>query len=129
MANEINLKYTVVYAGKEANAGALGFTIGERSINIDQSGKDVTHFTQSIGTSAAEALTASNEIGTQGVVLIRNLNTTDGQNVLIGLSGQTASQMAVKIKPGEEWPFRANAALYALAKTSAVSIEGWIFED
>ena len=129
MADEIEFKYALTYAGKESAGGARGFSLDEKTVSIDQSGKDITHFTQSIGTGTAEALTVSAEVGVQGVVIIRNQNTTDGHNVRIGLSGQTASQMAVKIKPREEWPFRANAALFAIAGTAAVSIEGYIFED
>jgi hypothetical protein len=129
MADEIQITRKLVYKGKETvDGGALGFTIPEKTYTFDQTGKEYTRSMQSIGTSAAEAIAVSAEIGTQGWCYIRNANLNTGV-VYIGGSGQTRSSMSIKLEPGDPpAEFRAGQALYAQANTAAVSIEFLVLE-
>jgi hypothetical protein len=129
MADEFQVTQKLVYEGKESAAGALGFNIPEKSTTFDQTGKEYTKGMQSIGTSAAEAIAVSADIGTQGWCYLRNANLNTGV-VYIGGTGQTRSAMSVKLKPGDPPAmFRAGQALYAQANTAVVSLEFAIFEE
>lgn len=124
MANELSLTVSFVFTGKPNSEGPAGFSIDEVTYAMDQTGKYYTRGTQSIGTSAAEAVAVSADIGTQGFWMVWNLNANTGV-VKLGLSGQTGSAMLIKILPGDEAPaiFRANAPAYAIASDAAVNIE------
>jgi hypothetical protein len=130
MADEISVTTKLVYAGKDSiDKGAKGFTIPEETTIIDQTGLDLTKSTQSIGTSAAEEVVVSNEIGTQGWWMVWNTNLNTGV-VYLGVSGQTKGQMVLKAKPGDPpLSFRAAAPVYAQASDAAVSIEYLCLEE
>ena len=128
MADEITIKESLTYAGKESSEGALPFSITEKTYSVDQTGKDYTKGTQSIGTSSAEAIAVSADIGTQGLWIIHNRNANTGV-LKLGISGNTAAEMLVKVEPGDPPArFRANAAVYAIASGAVVNIEFTCFE-
>ena len=100
MADEISVRESLTYTGKESSEGALPFSVTEKTWSVDQTGKDYTRGTQAINTSTAEAIAVSADIGTQGLWFIRNMNANTGV-LKIGLSGNTASEMAFKALPGD----------------------------
>lgn len=121
MADELALTLSFVYAGK-ANKND-GFSIAEKTYSYNQAGVDYTRGTQSIGTSAAEAIVVSAEIGTQGQWMVWNKNANTGV-LKLGLSSVAASTHPIKIKPGDPPAiFRAGGAVYALASGAVVQAE------
>lgn len=95
---------------------------------ISMSGSDYTHGTQEIGTTE-EAISVSNEIGTQGWWFVQNLDDTNYVELGKVKVSADGDAMSMKLKPGEFCLFRATSALYAKADTAAVSIEFLCFKD
>lgn len=129
MADEIVIKTSLVYNGKEASNGAPGFTIAEKSYSVDQAGLDYQKGTQSINSTTAEAIGSVGDIGTYGMCRISHLSAAG--TVRVGLSGQTSGEMTMMLEPGDPpLEFRATAQPYALVASAAnaVNIEYLFFE-
>jgi hypothetical protein len=94
----------------------------DATINVTVTGTNYVRLNQSIGTSE-EAILGITDIGTQGYVFVKNLDSTNYVQI-----GQT-NKLAVKMKAGEIACFRTSGALYAQANTSACEIEALIIED
>jgi len=126
MANELRVQLKLTY--NPASGDDIKFPL--KDVYIDQAGVDFTQGTQSIGTSAEEAIAVSADIGTQGFWLIENLDSTNF--VLVGLVKVSADKdaMPIKIPPGKFAFFSAKAsgALYAIADTGTCVIRYSCFE-
>jgi len=121
MADELLIKKSLVYNGKEASNGAPGFTIAEKSWSIDQDGLDYQRGTQSINSTTAEAIGSQGDIGTYGWCRVAHLSSAG--TVRIGLSAQTSGQMAMMLEPGDPpAEFRATAQPYALVASASNSV-------
>lgn len=117
MANEIRAQLKLLY--NPATGDDISFPLIDNFIT--QAGADFTQGTQEIGTSD-EVISVSGDIGTQGVWLIQNLDSTN--YVEIGLT----SSYSIKLLAGEFCFIRAAAALYAKANTSAITLRYVCFE-
>jgi len=124
MADEISLSFSLSFSkgGRYVDTSNFG-SIGQE---IDVSGTDYIHKTQTIGTTA-EALDIG-DITTCGIMVVKNLDASN--YVEISRATFTSGQGTVKLKAGEKYPFRLGSNTpYALANTSPVEIEYMIFED
>jgi hypothetical protein len=92
---------------------------------VDVSGTEYYENIQSVGTSN-EALLAS-DVGTQGYVLLRNLDTTNF--VTVSTDSSAHANPVVKLEAGEVAVFRANAALYLKADTGTCRVLCVVIED
>lgn len=116
MANEL-----IVTAGFDYSKS--GLTVYSReNVSVTVTGTEISRHIQSIGTSAEEAVAVS-DIGTQGYVFAKNLDSTN--YVEMGTTGK----LAVKLKAGEIAVFRTGGALYAQANTAAVRVLFIVIED
>ena len=129
MADEIQVKKSLVYTGKESAGGAPAFSVAEKTWSIDQSGLDYQKGTQSINSTTAEQIGSTGDIGTYGWCRVQHLSSAG--TVFVGLSGQTSGSMPAKLFPGDPpLEFRATAAPYAAVSSAAnpVLIEYVFFE-
>lgn len=119
MANEITLSIALSFlkGGRKAEMLSLGQL-------LTMTGTDYVLGTQTIGTSA-EAI-AKNDIGTCGLIGIKNLDATNYVTIRDGSGGADV----VKVKPGEVQVFRlATNSPYAIANSAPVEIEYLLIED
>jgi hypothetical protein len=123
MANELTVTAGLRFA-KGSGDAAVSLT-NNLSNTVDVSGTEVSDSIQSIGTSA-EAMVAT-DIGTQGYVLLQNLDTTNF--VTISTDSAAHANPCVKLKAGEIAVFRANGALYLKADTGACRVRCVVIED
>lgn len=122
MANTLTITAEISFSPDATDQSDIGPVTLTKAITC--TGGDVTHGTQSIGTSE-EAVTVCADVGTYGYVLVRNLDSTNYVELTT-----IASQLTMKLKAGEFALFRAAAdAFRAKANTAAVTIEYWVFED
>ena len=118
MANEILTSFGL-YVSKGGMQGRRNETL-----NIDMTGDTITHEIQNVGTSEEE-LAQGADLGTPGVVFIKNLDTTNYVEI-----GCVTGQYTIKLKAGEACMFRAaGSAVYAVANTAACDVEYFIIED
>lgn len=115
MSNEISIGISMSFSKGGASVQR------SESISVDVAGDTFTHAVQEIGTSE-EALTEA-DVGTPGYVFIKNLDDTNF--VEVGIAGQ----YCIKLKAGEVALFRADAAIFAKADTTACNVEYWIVEE
>lgn len=126
MADEIRL-----VSGLRVTKGSLSLEKRQTTQLIDLAGTDYSAGTQSIpttGTGTAVALTAA--VGTPGVARFTNTDTTN--YVELGRQVAGAFYAFVKLKAGESFDFRlgcSNSQIYAVANTSAVTLEHLVIED
>ena len=123
MANELTLSASIKFT--KGTGDALMNVSKSYSDLVDVAGTEYYENIQSVGTSS-EALLVS-DIGTQGFVLLRNLDTTNFVNVSTDNSAH--ANPCVKMKAGEIALFRANSALYLKADTAACRVAFLVVED
>jgi hypothetical protein len=125
MANELTVTAGLRFA-KGSGDAALSIT-QNLSNTVDVSGTEAGNsLIQVVGTSA-EAMAAPSDVGTQGYVLLRNLDTTNF--VTVSTDSAAHANPCVKLKAGEIAVFRANGALYLKADTAACRVEFTVIED
>ena len=115
MANELSLRVSLSF---DKNSAQVRRSDG---ISVDVAGDAFTKQVQSIPTSNT-ALDAGAAIGTQGYIYIKNLDATNF--VTVGITGS----YSIKLLAKEFALFRAAAAIFALADTSACLVEYVIIE-
>ena len=122
MANEI--KSIIDFSVKTAGGAQVA---RYDKLQITMTGDAVAHYTQSIPTSNTtlnhNSGSLDTDIGTAGMILIKNLDATN--YVSIGLTGS----YTIKLKAKETCVFRAAGDLWALANTAACNIEVIVCED
>ncbi len=118
MANELNISVS------------LSFRKGGASVDRAESGSFTvtgdafSHEVQEVGTSE-EQLAQGADLGTPGIVFIKNLNATYYVEI-----GSTTGVYDIKIKAGEFALYRHNSAtIFAKANTAACLVEYIIVED
>jgi len=116
MSNEISMSVSLTF--NKGGASVSRVVSGQ----VDVTGDALTHEVQEIGTSE-EALAEGADLGTPGLVYIKNLDATN--YVEVGITGQ----YSIKLKAGEFAIYRAAAAQYAKANTAACKVEYIIIED
>ena len=117
MANEIS-----VSIGLYASKGGMKVQRSE-SKTITMTGDAITHEIQEVGTTEEE-LAQGADLGTPGVVFVKNLDATNYVEV-----GCVTGQYSIKLLAGESCIFRASAAaVYAKANTAACNVEYIILE-
>lgn len=124
MADELSLSFSLQFSkgGRYVDTANLS-TLGQE---IDVSGTDYIHKTQTIGTTA-EALDIG-DITTCGWIVVRNLDATN--YIEISRATFTTGQGTVKVKAGEKAVFRLGSNTpYALANSSSVEIQYLLIED
>ncbi len=118
MANEITVQATI----SGSKGGAKITTLGSVQ-KIDMAGDHMKTETQEVGTSDEE-LVQPTEIGTLGLVWIKNLDATN--YVEYGLT----SSYTGKLKAGEENVFRAaGSGVFVKADTASCNVQYAMFED
>ncbi len=125
MANEIRIRFKLDYNPASGDS----INVPWKDIYISQTGTDFTTGTQSIGTSAEEAVSVSSDIGTQGWWVIENLDSTNFVEVGKVKVSADGDSLPIKILAGEFAVFRASSSIYAKADTSSVQIRYWCFES
>ncbi len=120
MANEVQLTGSLTHAPSATNQ--VGISRIDFAKRITMTGAEHSQGTQVAG-ATEEALDISSDIGTIGIVVIKNLDATD--NILIGLTGS----FPFKLLPGEFTIFRANGAIFIKASANTPSIQYWVFEE
>lgn len=123
MANELTLSASIKFT--KGTGDALMNVTKSYSDLADVSGTEYYENVQAVGTSAEALLVA--DIGTQGFVLLRNLDTTNFVNVSTDAAAH--ANPCVKMKAGEFALFRANGALYLKADTGACRVACFVVED
>lgn len=123
MANEIYFKLQGRYTPANSNTNPTAIGVVEKYIN--QTGVDHQAGTQSIGTTE-ESVSWSSDIGDEGYLFIRNLDTTN--YVQLGFS---TGVYGIRLKAGEFALIRLEpgATLYAKANTATVNIQYVLYED
>lgn len=122
MADEMNLQVNLNYTKDKVS---LARNVTQK---ITVSGADYSDQTQDVSNSAHEALSINSDIGTKGVVYIRNLDATN--YVEVGVDVSTTFYPLIKIKPGEMQVWRlAAVSPYVKANTATVKIQVLVFED
>ena len=124
MANEIRAQLKLLY--NPASGDDISFPLID--LFIDQAGKDFTQGTQEIGFAAEEIIAVSADIGTQGLWVIINLDSTNFVEIGKVKVSSDGDALSMKVKPGEFMFGRATSALYAKADTSACTIRFVCFE-
>lgn len=118
MANELTLAASLKFV-----KGTTNVSFAKSGIQLDVSGKNYTHKTQSIGTS--EEAVDLGDVATPGYILIYNKDATNYVSVRAG----TGEANLVKVPPGGIGLFHCEAsAPYAIANTAAVDIEYLLVE-
>lgn len=120
MANELKINVSISYS--PTTDGIVGTESGQLEQMIDMTGADFSQGTQQVGTSE-EAITVTDDIGTQGWWLVKN--TDDTNFVELGPTGA----MAITLNPGELALFRTSGPLHGTADSSPVTINYYCFED
>ena len=123
MANEIRAQLKLLY--NPVDGDDISWPLID--LFIDQVGKDFTQGTQEIGVTE-EIIIVSADIGTQGLWLIINLDSTNFVEIGKVKVSSDGDALSMKVKPGEFMFGRATSALYAKADTSACTIRFVCFE-
>jgi hypothetical protein len=117
MANEISVTIDLSYSKGGAKYNRTF------SKKITQTGDSYNSAIQSIGT-VEEEVAQGAEVGTPGVVLVHNLDSTNYIEI-----GSTTGVYDIKLLAGEAWTYRHNSAtIYAKANTAACLLEYSIIE-
>ena len=127
MADELTLEVRLRYTPSDANQTGLKLDPFVKVVSM--TGTDFLMGTQSIGFAATEVLLDNTDIGTVGIVFLRNLDATNFVQVS---SDDTPANYPIMLKPGEFTLFRlgqANSVIRALADTAAVDVQYIVFED
>lgn len=115
---ETRLKYT------PAESNQVSFDTGTIKVDVDMSGADHSEGTMDVATTE-ETLALPGDIGTAGMVAIRNLDAANFVRV-----GTATGVYSVKVKATEMQVFRpTGTTLYLIADTAAVRIQYWALED
>lgn len=118
MANELTLAASLKFV-----KGSTNVSFSKSGIQLDVSGKNYTHKTQTVGTSE-EALSLG-DVTTPGYILVYNKDATNFVSVRSG----TGAANLVKVPAGGVALFNCEAsAPYAIANTAAVDIEYLLVE-
>lgn len=121
MARELTQELRLIYEPAEDNQ--VGFDTETIKVVTDMTGDDVAMGTIDVGTTE-ETWTPPTDIGTAGILMVRNLDSTNF--VSIGIA--TASYL-VKVLATEVAMFRpTGTTLYLKADTAAVRLQYWIAE-
>ena len=119
MPDELDLSISLKYTPSVANQVAVRkFTLQKL---ITMTGGDFTTGTQVLSVSE-EALGAGADLGTVGIVAIKNLDAVI--TIQIGLTGSMAMQLLAQ----ESCVFRANGSMFVQAASGTPSIQFWAFE-
>ena len=123
MANEIRAQLKLLY--NPASGDDISFPLID--LFIDQAGKDFTQGTQEIGVTE-EIIVVSADIGTQGLWLIINLDSTNFVEIGKVQVSVDGDALSMKLLAGEFMFARATSALYAKADSSVCTIRFVCFE-
>lgn len=115
MANEL----TVTAALEYSKGGVTKRIYDSKTLTV--TGDEIAEHIQVIG--ITEEAVAVSDIGTQGYIYAKNLDTTN--YVTLGLTGG----LAIKLKAGEFALFRAAGTIYARADTSPCRVHFIVVED
>jgi len=120
MANELTVSASLAYNPSVANHQKIPrFELIKR---VSMTGADFSMGTQALTTSE-EALDITSDIGTTGMVFIKNLDASN--TVLVGLTGS----FPVRCLAGEYAQFRANGTIFVKTSSSTAIIQYWVFEE
>ena len=84
----------------------------------------MTHAVIEVTNSGGEVLVEANELGSAGLVFLKNLDSTN----YVTFGTHATSNHTVKLLAGESCLFRAAGAVYGLANTAACNVEYIIIE-
>lgn len=119
MAEELTMSGVVRF-----RKGSIDISLEQLAKRIDVSGTKFIKTVQAIGTT--EEAIGKGEVGTPGIMIVRNLDTTN----FVTIRPATGVTTGAKIKAGEFAIFRpSGSAPYAIADTAAVNIEYLLIED
>lgn len=122
MADELGISLSINYTKDKVT---LARTINQK---ITVSGADYSDQTQDVGNGEHEALSINADIGTAGMVQLRNLDSTNF--VEVGIEVSSTFYPLLKLKPGEAQWFRlSSGAPFVKASTAPVKIQVLCFED
>lgn len=122
MANEITVRAQLTY--NPSLAGQVGMDSTLQSATLDMTGTEQWATTVDVGTSEEE-ITPPSDIGTPGMVLVKNLDSTN----FIEL-GSVTGEYLVKLLPGEFAMFRlASSSIFALADTASCKLQIFLLEE
>lgn len=128
MANEVTIT-----ASLTASKGGASIASGSLSKTLDMTGADVQAQTQLIGHAADEAVDISADIGTEGYVLIKNLDASNYVTLSYDTGGSFAGYTFAVIPAGGLMLFKPSyptgkTVIYAQANTADVNVQYWIHE-
>tara|TARA_R100000808_G_C2137715_1_gene145802 strand:+ start:1500 stop:1862 length:363 start_codon:yes stop_codon:yes gene_type:complete len=120
MANEIKTDVRLT-----ASKGGMEVDRREQKTDIAMTGDSITHAVIEITASGGEVLVEAAELGTAGLIFIKNLDSTN----YVTFGTHATSNHTIKLLAGESCLFRAAGAIYGLSNTSACNVEYIIIEE
>lgn len=125
-ASELVITYTIAYDGANVDLDFVG------TATLDQTGVDATMYTASIGTDA-EDIVFPTDIGTEGVIGIKNMDDTNFIELGFTAAVDTNFYSVAKLKAGESLLIRAsgdtNVTYQLKADTAACIATIFVAED
>jgi len=119
MANEIKTDIRLI-----ASKGGMEVDRREQKSDITMTGDSMTHAVIEVTNSGGEVLVEANELGSAGLVFLKNLDSTN----YVTFGTHATDNHTVKLLAGESCLFRAANAVYGLANTAACNVEYIIIE-
>lgn len=123
MADNLKIETTITHAPEGAHMESAG-KITFRDI-IEQTNPDYVTGTQVMQTGVGATIGTQADIGTIGVVALKNLSTTPSETISVGKT----SSYTIKLLPGEFCVFRsATTELVAQGDNGTPTLQYWIWE-
>lgn len=129
MANEITTSVSL-----SASKGGASVASGTKSKNFDMTGADMQQGTQLVGYAADEEIVINADVGTEGVVMITNLDAANPIELSYDTGANFAAYKFAKVRAGQSILFQpayptSKTKIYGQATTADVLAQVLVVEE